>query len=92
MSALALGLAAGALTTGAWLPQLRRTWQAGGADTLSWTYLAVFGTGVAAWIVYGALEGDLAVVVTNAATLVLVVVLVTRKLLANGSSGGDAVP
>ena len=45
MSLSLLGLLAGALTTGAWLPQLLRTWRRGSAEDISWPYLGVFGAG-----------------------------------------------
>ena len=76
---VAIGLLAGMLTTGAWLPQLWRTWRLGNADGVSASYLAVFGTGIAVWLVYGIASGQLAVIVTNALTFVLVGSLVWLK-------------
>jgi MtN3 and saliva related transmembrane protein len=89
VSGLVIGLAAGALTTSAWLPQLRRTWRARRADTLSWAYLGVFGLGVGLWVVYGVLKDDLAVLVTNVVTFTLVLTLVTRKLALARAVGED---
>lgn len=79
MSATALGLVAGALTTGAWLPQLFRTWRLRRAGEISWGYLGVFGTGVAGWLAYGIIVSSIAIVLTNAVTLALLVVLVVLK-------------
>ncbi len=75
-----LGLASGALTTGAWLPQLWRTWRRGRADDISFGYLAAFGSGVVGWVVYGAASGQAAVLAANGVTLALVVALVVLKL------------
>jgi MtN3 and saliva related transmembrane protein len=75
-----LGLFAGVLTTGAWLPQLLRTWRRGRADDISYGYLGVFGVGVLIWLVYGLLGRQPAMIATNAVTLVLVGGLLRLKL------------
>lgn len=74
-----LGLLAGALTTLAWLPQVVRTWRRRSADDLSWPYLATFGCGILAWLAYGTRARDLAVVVANGATLLLLTGVVAAK-------------
>ncbi|GGW86175.1 SemiSWEET transporter [Streptomyces caelestis] len=68
---ITLGLVAGALTTCCWLPQLFRSWRTRSTTDLSWLYLAVFGAGIALWLMYGVLRRDLAIAVTNALTLTL---------------------
>jgi MtN3 and saliva related transmembrane protein len=75
-----LGFAAGALTTTAWLPQLHRTWRSRSAADISWPYLVVTGSGIAAWVAYGLLDGDLALLVANVVTLALIAGLVVLKL------------
>jgi len=57
MTSKMLGLLSGLLTTGAWLPQLLRTWRRGRADDISYGYLAVFAAGVLGWLAYGLLAG-----------------------------------
>ena len=79
-----LGLLAGTLTTAAWLPQLLRTWRSRHADDVSKAYLLTFGIGVAAWLAYGIASGQLAVILANAVTLVLVASLVWLKLRGSG--------
>lgn len=74
-----LGLLAGALTTLSFLPQVIRTFRTGSARDLSWGWLGLFGTGVAAWLVYGSLTSDLAITATNAVTITLVGGLVALK-------------
>lgn len=85
MSPQHLGLAAGILTTAAWLPQIARTWRSRSARDLSWPYLVVFASGVALWLVYGALTHDFPVLAANAITFVLVGSIVALK-----SRGGRA--
>lgn len=75
-----LGLAAGALTTGCWLPQLFKAWRTRSARDFSWAYLAVFGTGIVLWICYGIAMRDLAIVVTNTLTISLTLGVVGLKL------------
>ncbi|RZS87030.1 MtN3 and saliva related transmembrane protein [Motilibacter rhizosphaerae] len=79
MTLATLGLLAGALTTGAWLPQLLRTWRRGSAEDISWPYLLVFGSGVVGWLVYGVLQRDVAICAANGLTLALLSGLVALK-------------
>ena len=74
-----LGFCAGFLTTACWVPQVFRTWRTRTARDFSWTYIAMFTAGVAAWAVYGFLRHDVAVLAANAITLVLILVVATVK-------------
>lgn len=83
MSSLAitlLGSVAGILTTGAWLPQVVKTWRSRSAADFSWGYLAMFATGVLLWAVYGILRRDVAVAVANVVTLALVASVAAIKI------------
>jgi MtN3 and saliva related transmembrane protein len=80
MNSTALGLIAGALTTGAWLPQIVRTWRLRRAEEISWSYLGVFGVGIGCWLTYGLIRSDLAIILANVVTLVLVALLGALKL------------
>jgi MtN3 and saliva related transmembrane protein len=86
-----LGFLAGALTTGAWLPQLIRTWRLRRAEDISTGYLGAFGAGVTGWVVYGILTGDTAIIVTNAVTLALLLGLAALKwhLLTRAAAGTE---
>jgi MtN3 and saliva related transmembrane protein len=75
-----LGLAAGALTTTAYLPQAVRTLRSGSARDLSLAMLLLLITGIVLWLAYGALAGLTAVVVANAATLLLTLPILWVKL------------
>ena len=79
MTLATLGLISGALTTGAWLPQLARTWRRGSAEDISWPYLLVLGTGVGGWLAYGVLSRDVAICAANGLTLALLGGLVALK-------------
>ena len=74
-----LGLAAAAGTTGAWLPQVWRTMKTRSAEDFSWNYLRLFASGVFLWMVYGVLRRDVAIIVANAITFVLVLVVTFVK-------------
>jgi MtN3 and saliva related transmembrane protein len=76
-----IGHVAAALTTTAFMPQLIRTWRTGGRE-LSWTMLALFGSGVGLWLVYGVLLTSAPVIAANALTGVQVVIIAVLKKLA----------
>ena len=69
---IAVGLGAALGTTGAWFPQVIRTWKTRKAGDFSWGYLALLATGVALWTTYGLLRSDVVVVAGNSLTLLLV--------------------
>jgi MtN3 and saliva related transmembrane protein len=83
-----IGLFAGILTTVAFAPQVVRTWRMGGHE-LSWLMLALFGTGVGLWFVYGWLIGSVPLLLANGLTGVQVVAMAAVKFRSRlGSSGG----
>ena len=67
-----LGLAAAALTTGSWLPQAFHSIRTKSVRDFRWAYLAMFGGGVFLWLLYGIARGDLALILANGVTVVLV--------------------
>ncbi|MEM8572549.1 MAG: SemiSWEET transporter [Pseudomonadota bacterium] len=75
-----IGLLAAALTTFAFLPQVLTTWRSRSTAGLSLVMLGILATGVALWLVYGLAAGQLPVILANAATLVLVLILLTFKI------------
>ena len=73
MSAVTLlGLAAATLTTAAFVPQVLKAWRSGSSADLSLGMYALFTTGIALWLAYGLLTGDLPIIAANAVTLGLV--------------------
>ncbi|HEY0451896.1 SemiSWEET transporter [Actinophytocola sp.] len=75
-----VGLLAGILTTVCWVPQVVRSWRTRSTRDFSWLYLIVLTMGVTLWIVYGIARGDLAVILANVTTLVLLLFLIGIKL------------
>lgn len=75
-----LGLAAGSLTTVAFVPQVVKIWRTRSADDISTVMFLLFSTGVLLWLIYGIAIGSLPVIVSNAITLLLAVVIVLLKL------------
>ncbi len=76
-----LGLIAGTLTTGCWVPQLVRSWRTRSTRDLSWTYLLVLGLGIVLWLIYGVLRVDAPLVLTNAVTLSFLISLLIIKAI-----------
>jgi len=74
-----IGLLAAALTTGAWLPQLWRTWRTRSSHDLSWAYLATTGLGFVTWLTYGLLTREPVIISANITTLVLLSLLISLK-------------
>jgi MtN3 and saliva related transmembrane protein len=74
-----IGYCAGLLTTVAFLPQVIRTWRAGG-QALSGLMLALFGTGVSLWFVYGCLRNSRPIMLANGLTDLQVLVILVLKL------------
>jgi MtN3 and saliva related transmembrane protein len=77
----ALGLLAGTLTTGCWLPQLVRSWRTRSTEDLSWLYLLLLSAGVTLWSIYGIVIADIAVILTNVSSLAFLLILVGIKAL-----------
>jgi len=74
-----IGFWAAVLTTVSFAPQVVRTWRTGGQG-LSWSMLALFGTGTALWFLYGLLELSGPVVLANGLTGLQVLVLLVLKI------------
>ena len=67
----ALGLLAAALTTFSFLPQVIKTWRSKSAEDISIGTFSMLCTGVACWLAYGLLIGDLPIILSNVVTFVL---------------------
>ena len=81
MSALTLlGLVAGCCTTLAFLPQVVKTWKTRSTGDISLGMFLVLVLGVALWLIYGALLGDLPLIAANGVTLVLAGIILVFKL------------
>ena len=75
-----IGLAAGFLTTVAFVPQVAKVWKDRSAKELSLKTFVAFSTGVILWLVYGVMLGQFPMILWNAVTLALVGAIVAMKL------------
>jgi MtN3 and saliva related transmembrane protein len=75
-----LGIVAALLTTGAFVPQVIKTWKTRSARDLSIGWLVAFTTGVGCWVVYSVMLGIVPMIVGNAVTLALALTLCVLKL------------
>jgi MtN3 and saliva related transmembrane protein len=75
-----VGLAAAALTTIAFVPQIVRVYRTKHTRDLSLWMFVCSATGVFLWLVYGLERHDPAVIVANSVTLPLVLYIIAMKL------------
>lgn len=76
-----LGLAAGALTTIAFVPQVIKTWKSKSAEDLSLGMYSIFCTGVVLWLIYGLIKWDIPIIAANAVTFSLAMTILYFKLV-----------
>ena len=76
-----VGLLAGTLTTVSFVPQVIKTWTSKSTKDISLGMFLTFCLGVLLWIVYGISVGDLPVIATNLATLILASAILAMKLI-----------
>ena len=77
-----VGLAAGVLTTVAFVPQVVRIVRTRSAYDISWWLFGILAAGSALWLWYGIQLGALPLIVTNGITFVLAFMLLGMKLRA----------
>ncbi|WP_428033797.1 SemiSWEET transporter [Amphritea sp.] len=66
-----IGLLAATCTTCSFVPQVIHILRTGNVDGISLMMYSVFTIGVALWLVYGLILGDIPVILANVVTLVL---------------------
>lgn len=76
----AIGLLAGTCTTLAFLPQVIKTWRTRSTRDISLGMFLVLTTGVALWLAYGLMIGDLPLVAANGVTFLLAATILFFKL------------
>jgi MtN3 and saliva related transmembrane protein len=74
-----LGFVAGTLTTISFVPQVLHAWRSKRCDDLSWAMLLTFSAGAVLWLVYGLRLWAMPVIVANAVTLALLLVIMALK-------------
>jgi MtN3 and saliva related transmembrane protein len=75
-----LGMAAAALTSLSYVPQVRKALPRGSTDDLSFRTLVILATGLGLWILYGVFKGDWVIVVANSVGCGLVATLLSFKI------------
>jgi len=75
------GVAAGTLTTVAFIPQVIKTWRSRSADDISMFMFLLFSTGVLMWLVYGLTLNSWPMIIANGITLVLAVSIIVMKVI-----------
>ncbi len=73
-----VGTVGGFCTTFAFVPQVVKIWKQGGRD-LSYAMLALYLIGASLWLIYGLLLNSMPIIVTNAATALLVAIATALK-------------
>lgn len=76
----AVGVAAGTLTTFAYLPQLISVWRARSGKGLTYPMLFILNAGLALWLAYGLLVDSFSIIWANAITLVLAGTILLLKI------------
>jgi MtN3 and saliva related transmembrane protein len=75
-----VGLAAGFLTTVAFIPQVVKIWKSRSAKDVSLYTFVAFTVGVALWLTYGILKQEWPIIIWNAVTLMLAAAILAMKL------------
>jgi MtN3 and saliva related transmembrane protein len=78
-----IGFAAAFCTTVSYIPQVKKCWQTGSSGDLSLKMLLILATGIALWVLYGILKGDMVIVIANSVSLLLLGNLVVFKVREN---------
>ena len=75
-----LGLLAGLLTTAAFVPQVLKVIKTNDTKSLSLSMYIVFTLGIFLWGVYGIQKNDVPIILANAVTIVLALIILTKKI------------
>jgi MtN3 and saliva related transmembrane protein len=75
-----IGSVAGMSTTGAFLPQVIRTWRTRSTEDISLGMFLLTAFGLFLWLVYGLARNDWPLIVTDVVSLILAVTILGLKL------------
>ncbi len=87
-----IGLVAATLTTLSFVPQVLRIWRTRHARDISLPAFGVFAIGVFLWLVYGILERNLPLILSNSFTLVLAAGVLALTFRFRGNADTDGTP
>lgn len=74
-----LGFVAAILTTGAYVPQVYKTWKLKSTKDISFSMYAVMLTGVVLWLIYGISLNSLPIILANIITAILLLFVIVLK-------------
>lgn len=74
------GLAAAFCTTVSYIPQLKKIWDSGETEDISLKMFLILASGIALWIVYGILRGDVIIILANSVSLAFLTAILFFKL------------
>ena len=75
-----IGLLAAFCTTVSYIPQLKKCWDTGSAGDLSFKMFSILAAGIALWVAYGALQGDMVIILANSVSFLLLMGILVFKL------------
>ncbi len=75
-----VGLVAGCLTTGSFVPQVIKTLKTKDVSGISLVMYVAFCTGVSLWLLYGMINQQVSVIAANGITLVLALMVLYLKI------------
>ncbi len=81
-----VGFVAAFCTTVSYVPQVKKCWQTGSTGDLSLKMLMTLATGIALWVVYGVMKGDMVIIIANSVSLLLLFNLLFFKVRENASA------
>jgi MtN3 and saliva related transmembrane protein len=87
-----VGFVAAFCTTVSYIPQVKKCWQTGSTGDLSLKMLAILATGIALWVVYGFLKGDIVIILANGVSLLLLFNLLFFKVRENAAATREHKP
>jgi MtN3 and saliva related transmembrane protein len=75
-----IGLAAAALTSLSYIPQVQKAWPRNSTDDLSVKTLSTLSAGLALWILYGVGKRDWVIILSNVIAVVLALTVLAFKI------------
>lgn len=85
-----LGLVATCFTTSSFFPQVLTTYRTRDVSGISLPSYLIITIGLALWLLYGVLKGDLPLIVANAVMVVLTAAITAMKILFDKPAGGGS--
>ena len=82
-----VGLVAGLLTTTAFVPQVWKIYRTKSGKDISGRMFSIFSFGIVLWLIYGILLRSLPIILSNAVTLILSLMILGLKIRYRKRSG-----